>query len=83
VTRRIELHVDELVLDGLSAADGRRIAAALEQELGRRLAGSDLRVDGDRSVETLGVGVVDVGSGSPADAIGARIASSLLAKVAQ
>jgi hypothetical protein len=33
--RRCELHVDELVLEGVRPADARRVGAALERELER------------------------------------------------
>jgi hypothetical protein len=38
----VELHVDELILHGFAAGDRHRIAAALERELSRLIAQSDL-----------------------------------------
>jgi hypothetical protein len=36
--RAIDVHIGELVLEGVSAADRRRIGAAVERELGRLFA---------------------------------------------
>jgi hypothetical protein len=44
----IELHIDELALEGFSAADGRAIAAAMERELARLLAGPNAPLAGAR-----------------------------------
>ena len=38
----VELHIEELVLHGYTPSEARRVGAALQDELGRLLAGRDL-----------------------------------------
>lgn len=62
--RRIELYLDQLVLEGIAPGDRPRVIASLERELARRLGqgelprGSQARVvaesSGERAPEALG-----------------------------
>jgi hypothetical protein len=75
VSRQIELHVEELVLDGFDAADVRGMGAALEAELGRLLAGGGLpQVQGDRTLGMVDAGVVPLRRDG-ARGLGSRVAS--------
>ena len=73
---RVELRIDQLVLEGVERADAPAIAAALERELGRLLAaepGWGSGVSRDR----IDAGAIDLpGRGSP-ELLGARIAQAV------
>ena len=80
---QIELHVDELVLDGFAAADARGVGAALEAELVRLLAGGGLpQVQGDRTRAMVDAGVVPL-SGDGARGLGSRVARSVYGSLAR
>ncbi|PWT85215.1 MAG: hypothetical protein C5B56_14380 [Proteobacteria bacterium] len=74
---RIGLHIDELVLEGFSPLDGRRIADAVRTELARLLAerGVPRPLVRGVSVEKIDAGEVRV-SGTPR-AIGNSLAAGL------
>jgi hypothetical protein len=73
---RVELRIDQLVLEGVERADAPAVAAAVERELGRLLTaergwGSDQRRD------RIDAGAIDLpGRGSP-ELLGARIARAV------
>ena len=75
----IELHIEELVLNGFEAGDRYRIGAAVEAELARLLAERgvppSLAQSGD--VAHLDGGTFDVAPGSRGEAIGAQVAQAL------
>ena len=63
--RRIELHLPELVLEGVDARDRDRVVAALERELSRHLArGEHPRVSRDTvtAERPAGLGPAELGA---------------------
>ena len=72
---RIDVHVDRLVLHGLSAGDVRGVERAVEAELTRLLAGG-AAVGSDTSAFQLG-------REPAAQAIGARVAARVHGSIAQ
>jgi hypothetical protein len=67
--RRVDVHVEELVLHGLSAGDVRGVEHAVERELARLLAGGGAaRVD---------AGSFELGREPVAHAVGTRVAARL------
>jgi hypothetical protein len=75
----IELHIEELVLEGFAHAERRRVADALQGELTRLLAAHDLqparlaRLEG----EQLDAGPVRLAPGGDARAAGAQVARAV------
>ncbi len=77
--RPVEVHIEELVLDGFAPADRHRIGEAVERELGRLLAGEEASRLPRRS---LAVDAVDAGefrlpASANARSIGAQVARSV------
>jgi hypothetical protein len=79
MTRRLEVHIEELVLHGFAAADRRRIGDALQAELERQFSAQDLPTLDDKgiSIARLACGVFRSVPGSPCQNIGADLARSL------
>jgi hypothetical protein len=76
----VELHIDEVTLDGFSAADGRAIAAAMERELARLLSGPDAPLGGARrslSLERLDAGALHLPAGAKPGQIGVAAARAI------
>jgi hypothetical protein len=73
----IELHIDELVLEGFDARDRRAIADVLQRELGRLLAerGGPWTPS---AAERIDAGAVAVARGVAARDVGAAVAAALL-----
>jgi hypothetical protein len=83
VSRQIELHVDELVLDGFDAADARGLGAALEAELVRLLTGGGLpQLQDDRTLGIVDAGAVPLGRDG-SRGLGSRVASSVYGSLAR
>jgi hypothetical protein len=78
-SRSLELHIDQLVLHGFAAVDRSRIGAAVERELGRLLAQTDLRsaIGQWTDRERIDGGAFTAAPGEGADAIGTRIAQAV------
>ncbi len=78
-TVNVRLDVDQLVLHGLPPGDRLRIAAAVEQELTRSLAGrglpAALRNAGTR--QRIDAGELRLEAGAPAERTGAHIARAV------
>lgn len=76
---QIELHIEELVLDGFTPADRHRIGDAVERHLTRLLAGPGAarRLAGGGEVARLNAGSFNVARGSTPDAIGAQVARAV------
>ncbi len=81
---QITLRIDEIVLDGVSPADWRRIEDALRRELERLLAEEGLPEDTDLTAEidALDAGDVELGGGQLPDQIGRQLARSLYDELA-
>ena len=80
--RRVHLHIDALVLHGVTGEDRRAVAAAIERELTRRLAmpGAAAALAGVGRVDRLPAARVALAGGKPADigrAAGRGIARAL------
>jgi hypothetical protein len=73
---RVDVHVEELVLDGFSASDARGVDEAVERELTRLLRGPAV-VSGDWSAARLDAGSFELGREPVAQAIGTRVAASV------
>jgi hypothetical protein len=80
---RITLHIEHLVLDGLPAADGARLRAAVEGELARLLASGGLRPDlaAGGAVARLAAPPIRLDRGGRPDAIGRAVARSVHAGI--
>lgn len=72
----IELHIDELVLEGVTPGDGHRVAEALAHELARLTAEGSPLAAGTRSrtVDRLDAGTLPSGPPAAPGALGAQIA---------
>lgn len=76
---RIELHIEELVLEGLPSRDRDRIGAAVESALARLLEERGLPPSlarGESSAE-INAGDIDIQPGATPEAIGEQIAQVL------
>jgi hypothetical protein len=74
--RKIHLHIDELVLHGVSAHDRFTVQDALESELRRRLADPEFAagISGSRDVARLDGGKIEVDRRGGAAALGEGLA---------
>jgi hypothetical protein len=75
----VELHIEELVLDGFDAADCHRIAEAVEHELARLFVEEDVppSLSRGKDVGHLDGGAFEVGSGLGPEAVGVRVARAI------
>lgn len=76
---RIELHIEELVLEGLPARDRERIGAAVESALARLLETEGLppRLALGESTAEISAGDIEFQPGATPESIGAQIARVL------
>ena len=76
----VELVLEELVLHGFPAGDRRRIAAAVERELARRIADGGLPpgLASGGALARLDGGSFTVDRSAGPDAIGARVAEAIV-----
>jgi hypothetical protein len=77
--KNIELHIEELVLEGFSPGDRYRIGEAVEQELTRLLADRGVPESLAQGGEVASVdgGAFEVAPGSRADVVGAQVAKAV------
>jgi len=77
--RPIDLHIEELVLDGFAPGDRHRIGAALERELTRLLAERGVPASWERGGEAprLDGGTFEAKPGARPERVGAQIAQSV------
>jgi hypothetical protein len=75
----VHLHIDRLVVEGLDlvAADGPRLAAALEAQLGARLAAGGSAGWTGLAVPALGPLAVAAAPGTAAETLGRQVATAL------
>jgi hypothetical protein len=75
----VELHVDELVLEGFAPGDRRRIGEAVERELARLLAIGDLpaRLAEGGEIARLDGGSFEAAAGGRAEAVGGQVARAV------
>jgi hypothetical protein len=78
--RRIQAHIDRLVLNGIDPADQKALTAGLKAELTRVFADKDLRaaLTGSRWTPTLRLGRLETQPGAAgARALGAGVAQAI------
>jgi hypothetical protein len=77
--RNIDLHIEELVLDGFSVSDGNRITAVVQQELRRLLSYGELPSGLTRNgnISRLDGGSIQIERGATAEMTGKQIAQNL------
>jgi hypothetical protein len=73
----LELHIEELILEGFSPADRYRIADALERELSALLAAAPVAFERGERVAALDGGACEIEAGAAPQTIGAQIARTL------
>jgi hypothetical protein len=75
----VHLHIERLVVEGLdlAAADAPRLAAALEAQLGARLAADEGTHWTNLAVPALAPLATDPAPGNGADALGRQVAAAL------
>lgn len=76
---RVELHIEELVLEGFSPGDRYRIGAAVEAELARLLEerGVPGSLKSGREIEGINGGSFEVAPGSRAETVGSQVAKAV------
>jgi hypothetical protein len=76
---RIELYIEELVLEGFSSGDRLRIASAIEAELTRKLESGHLNDSllTTKDIRWLNLGPINMAGGSSADKVGKQIANAI------
>lgn len=77
---QVDLHIDELVLDGLDGLNSSYVGLVVQRELARLLSERGVppswQQDGE-SAAYLDGGTLTVSSGLPANALGARMAQAI------
>ncbi len=75
----VELHIDELILDGFAPGDHSLVGEAVERELARLLAvqGVPPALSQGREVAWLDGGAFEVTPGSPAETTGVQVAKAV------
>jgi len=76
----VDLHIDELVLDGLDGVDPSHVDFVVQRELVRLLRDRGVPLSwqqGDESAARLNGGTFTVSSGLPTNALGAQIAQAI------
>jgi hypothetical protein len=75
----IELHIEELVLDGFAPGDRQRIGAAVQHELARLLAerGAPPGWEQGGAGARMGAGTMRLTAGAKPEAIGAQVARAV------
>ncbi len=76
---RFELHIDELVVNGVDGVGGAELGPAVERELARLVTdrGTPSLWTCDGAVATVDGGAFDVSSGAGVEAVGAQIAQAV------
>ena len=74
---RIEVQVDELAVHGFEPGRARRLAEALEQELGRLLSAETSSDWQEREIGALDAGALPVDPGASSNVVGARVARAV------
>ena len=77
--RSLDLHIEELVLNGFAPADRYRIGEAIERELTRLLneKGVPSGLDRGTEIDSVNAGTFEVSAGMTADAIGRHISQAV------
>lgn len=77
--RMIELHIDELILEGFPVSDPNRITSVVQQELHRLLSQGELpsRMKRNGDIERLDGGAIQIEPRTTPENTGVRIARSL------
>jgi hypothetical protein len=77
--QKVELHIDELVLEGFSPEDRYRIGEALERELTRLFEerGVPGSLTSEREIESINGGSFEAARGERAERVGAQVAGAV------
>jgi hypothetical protein len=77
--KNIELHIEELVLEGLEGSDHRIIGEAVERELSRLFAeqGVPPSLENGGKIDNLDGGAFEMTPGSRAEVVGSRVARTV------
>jgi hypothetical protein len=75
----IELHIEELVLHGVSRSNARRLGAAVEVELGRMLTeqGLPARLRSGAEIGAIDAGQLSLGATARPESTGAAVAKAV------
>ena len=75
----IELHIEELVLHGVSRSDARRLGASMEAELGRMLTerGLPAGLRGGAEIGAIDAGRMNLGAPARPESTGAAVAKAV------
>jgi hypothetical protein len=77
----IDLHINQLSLHDVDAAQRPRVAAAIEQALTLLLAGQGGSRDWSAETFTIVTSTIQVSAGAKAEAIGAQVAQSIYQQI--
>jgi hypothetical protein len=79
IPREVQVHIEELVLHGFSAADAPGIGAAVERELARLFAerGVPAALSGAAARDAVDAGAFEGSPERPAPDLGAKVAQSV------
>ena len=79
VSPSVELHIEELVLNGFKSPDRRRIAGAIQSELTRLLGQAEARqvLAGRGSIDSLNAGSIRAPANARPEVIGAQVAQAV------
>lgn len=77
--QKVELYIEELVLEGFKPGDEQRIGEAVEKELTRLLEmrGVPGSFRSDREMESINVGSFEVAPGARAERVGTQVAGAV------
>ncbi len=75
--KRVELHIDELVLDGFALGDRGRIGDAVETELARLFGQQGVRAAASKQVPALDAGSFRVDASRKPEMIGRQVARQI------
>jgi hypothetical protein len=77
--RRLDVHIEELILHGFAATDRYRLGAAIERELARLFAeqGVPPSLSSAGELAQLDGGAFEVATGATAEGVGAQVAQAI------
>jgi hypothetical protein len=77
--QKVELHIEELVLEGFKPGDEQRIGEAVEKELARLLEmrGVPGSLTSEREIENINGGSFEVAAGARAERVGTQVAGAV------
>jgi hypothetical protein len=81
----VDVHIEELVLEGFAPGERHRIAAAVQQELARLISqgGVPQSVENPAALARLDAGALHIQAGAPARTTGAKIGAAVYRSLRQ